>query len=598
MSPSLLWSDIAIYSLQLGLLVGIAAFVPVILRLRLPQARLVYWQILLAACLVLPAVQPWRHEVITARIDVSSRVLAVREAAPTALRIPTPVEFVLAILAVGVAARLIWLAVGFLRLRRYRLHGRRHSMTGNTEILLSAEVSSPVTFGLRQPVVLLPERFPALHPATQEAILCHELLHVERRDWLFTLSEELIRSLYWFHPAIWWLLGEIQLTREQTVDCEVVRRTRAREQYLDALLTMASAASQPDLAPAPLFLRKRHLKQRVVAMMKEVRMSKKRLVSGFAAAMAILVASCWLVTGSFPLAASPQVVTDAAGVSVDLGPAAVLHRTPVVYPERALRNRVQGTVTVEATLDAGGNVTDARVLSGPDDLRKSALESVLQWHFANGAAGAIRQVAIAFQLPAATTEQQSRPTQVAPAGTRTVKSIEVAGLPESARSELKARLPVKEGDILTPEKMGETMRTAREYDEHLSVRIAPIGPDQAALTITAPGAPPPPPSPCVDCPQPTRLRIGGAVQQQKLVQQPRPKYPPEAKAQRIQGKVQFQATIGTDGTIKNLDVMAGEPILVDAAREAVQNWVYQPTLLNGNPVEVVTMIDVNFTLSQ
>jgi protein TonB len=117
------------------------------------------------------------------------------------------------------------------------------------------------------------------------------------------------------------------------------------------------------------------------------------------------------------------------------------------------------------------------------------------------------------------------------------------------------------------------------------VRTTPAGADQASLTIAAPGS------------QPERLRIGGAVQQAKLIQQPRPMYPPSAKEQRIQGKVQFQATIATDGTIKELEVVSGEPILVEAAREAVQKWVYQPTLLNDTPVEVVTQIDVNFTLS-
>ena len=69
MSPELLWANVGMYSLQVGLLVGITAFVPAALRLRLPHARLAYWQVLLAACVLLPFVQPWRHEVITARVD-------------------------------------------------------------------------------------------------------------------------------------------------------------------------------------------------------------------------------------------------------------------------------------------------------------------------------------------------------------------------------------------------------------------------------------------------------------------------------------------------------------------------------------------------
>jgi protein TonB len=62
--------------------------------------------------------------------------------------------------------------------------------------------------------------------------------------------------------------------------------------------------------------------------------------------------------------------------------------------------------------------------------------------------------------------------------------------------------------------------------------------------------------------------------------------------------VKLQATIGKDGRVENLEVISGHPLLASAALDAVKNWVYETTLLNGNPVEVVTQIDVNFTLSQ
>jgi protein TonB len=95
-----------------------------------------------------------------------------------------------------------------------------------------------------------------------------------------------------------------------------------------------------------------------------------------------------------------------------------------------------------------------------------------------------------------------------------------------------------------------------------------------------------------------RIRVGGNVQQAKLVRQPKPAYPPLAKQARIQGVVHLSAIIAKDGTIQKLEVIGGHPLLVPAALEAVKQWVYQPTLLNGEPVEVITQIDVNFTLSQ
>jgi protein TonB len=75
-------------------------------------------------------------------------------------------------------------------------------------------------------------------------------------------------------------------------------------------------------------------------------------------------------------------------------------------------------------------------------------------------------------------------------------------------------------------------------------------------------------------------------------------YPPLAKQARISGTVKLAAVIAKDGTIQDLKVISGHPLLIPSALEAVKQWVYQPTLLNGEPVEVSTQIDVNFTLSQ
>jgi periplasmic protein TonB len=114
----------------------------------------------------------------------------------------------------------------------------------------------------------------------------------------------------------------------------------------------------------------------------------------------------------------------------------------------------------------------------------------------------------------------------------------------------------------------------------------------------APIGPPPPTRPIPDTPKPkpSRIRIGGQVEAAKLIRQIKPEYPPLAKMARIQGTVRLEALISTDGTIQKLRVLAGHPFLAQAAIDAVAHWRYQPTLLNGDPVEVVTEIDVNFTL--
>ena len=118
------------------------------------------------------------------------------------------------------------------------------------------------------------------------------------------------------------------------------------------------------------------------------------------------------------------------------------------------------------------------------------------------------------------------------------------------------------------------------------------------IISSVPQAAPPPPPP-KEAPKPVvvqRIRVGGNVQQAMLISQPKPVYPPLARQARISGVVRFNAVIGTDGRIQNLTLVQGHPLLVPSAQEAVKQWVYKPTLLNGEPVEVVTQIDVNFTL--
>jgi periplasmic protein TonB len=87
------------------------------------------------------------------------------------------------------------------------------------------------------------------------------------------------------------------------------------------------------------------------------------------------------------------------------------------------------------------------------------------------------------------------------------------------------------------------------------------------------------------------------VQQANLIRQVKPPYPPLAKQARIQGAVVLEAVISKQGGVENLRVISGHPLLIQAALDAVKQWKYKPTLLNGEPVEVVTTVTVNFNLS-
>jgi len=96
---------------------------------------------------------------------------------------------------------------------------------------------------------------------------------------------------------------------------------------------------------------------------------------------------------------------------------------------------------------------------------------------------------------------------------------------------------------------------------------------------------------------PTRVRVSSGVVSGLLVRKVPPTYPPLARQARIQGVVVLQAQISKEGNIENLQLISGHPMLAPAAIEAVKQWKYRPYLLNGEPVEVDTQVQVNFTLA-
>jgi TonB family protein len=624
MSLSLWANNLAAYALQITLLVIAGALLPLIFRLRVPGAKLLYWQLLLAGCLLMPAVQPWKVSVEDSSVRISQQAVLLDDTAHrNSPRIPLT-ETIVTVLGAGVAARLAWLMLGFWRLRRYRGHSSllwpvpaavadmQRRIGVYPEVYISQDIPGPVTFGIRRPIILLPTRFLDLELPVQEAIACHELLHVRRRDWIFTVFEEAVRSVLWFHPAVWWLLGQIQLTREQTVDREVVDCTQSRDRYVDALLAIAATKAGPDLAPAPLFLQKRHLTQRVALILKEVSMSKHRLIFSLVTIIGLLLAAGRLAVWSFPLQAP-----EAPGVTVETGNYKLLHRPRTEFPREAKEKRVEGAVVVEISVNEKGLVTDARVLSGPEELRRAALESVLQWHYAaDNALPAKIQVTINFQLSGTAESLQPRTFPGIPAGNLgTLKRIDLSSLSPATRDAISSRITIREGDPLTGEVLDGLRQIVSDVDEHLGVsvfrgptdntttiRIAlpergtgfglqgpslftrKIDPESASTGERSTSSP--------------RIKVGGNVQQTKLIQQPKPVYPALAKKARIQGTVRMTAVIGKDGSVQSLELESGHPLLAEAAMDAVKNWVYQTTLLNGNPVEVQTTIDVNFTLSQ
>jgi len=95
-----------------------------------------------------------------------------------------------------------------------------------------------------------------------------------------------------------------------------------------------------------------------------------------------------------------------------------------------------------------------------------------------------------------------------------------------------------------------------------------------------------------------RIRVGGNVQAARIRNKVQPVYPAAARQAHIDGVVRLHVIIAKDGTITQLEVVSGHPLLAQAALDAVRQWVYEPTLLEGKPVEVDTVIDVFFQLNK
>ncbi len=633
MSFPMLWSNLLAYGVQVLALVAAGALLPLLFRTRQPRAQLIYYQALLVACLLLPVLQPWPKPLVIVQVQESTAPAGPAILAP--VPVGTPLEpaiqwgqMVWLILAAGVALRGLWLLAGLWQLWRYRTGAvpmdslpaaveQARILTGaEAQVCTTGAVDGPVTFGVLRPIILLP---PAVLDQPYEAqfgIACHEFLHVRRRDWLFTICEECAGALLWFHPAVWWLLGQIRLAREQTVDAASVALTEARDPYVNALLTMAGAGARLDLAPAPLFLRKRHLAHRIQSLLKEVAMSKRRLVASYLSIAAVTVVTAWFVMASFPLQGSPQVevqqvaVRDGAGVTVQPG-GRILHRTSVSFPAQAMSKRVEGVITIEMSLDSQGAVSDARVLSGPEELRSGVLASVLQWHYIREASGPASVIAtIEFRLPLQSNAPPPPPPPTTPDLKRTLTSIDVSTLPQPLQDMMRSKLASFVGQPFSAELMQKLLAAARDVDSHVGIALkggTATGSMSMAITLpgtsgvlpsTVPPPPPPPPSSTFPAtPGVARIPVGGSVQQSKLISQPKPAYPPLARQARIQGTVRFNVLIGVDGRVTQMALISGHPLLAPAAQEVVKDWVYQPTLLNGEPVEVVTQIDVNFTLA-
>jgi TonB family protein len=596
MTHSTLLPDLLAWGAQAACVATAGGLLPMLLRLDAPGVRYAYFRVLLLVCLALPWLQA-RQPITYGATDTFTTVLigaaAPADVATATASVSWPAAL-LAIIAIGMCARAVWIGIGLIRLSHLRTAGRvlpchddelelQHMLGTRAEVRYVAGIRQPVTFGVRRPVVLLPDGIRACAPHVQRAVLSHELIHVQRRDWLWLLAEEAVRAVFWFHPAVWWLISRVQLVREEVVDELAVLATGTRRGYIEAL---AAFADDTPLVPAAAFARRRHLFRRMRLISREAKMSSRRIAWSCALMAVVLAAGGWYAVGAFPLrdTGGQDLLNEIGPLEKQARPITpenpVPRRTYSVdpeYPPEAAAVDATAMVTLMITLDQFGRVAEIRRLGvaplagattnsvAPDpEALTSAFDAL-----ATSAADAVRQWT--YDSPAQ-----------APLSIR----VSLAFAPDA-----KPHLVAHDGwSLASPGQL---------------VGLRAAGGRGGSPELGAPPPPPPPPPPAPSDRPATAspwatgaaVRVGGNILAPTKTNHVNPAYPKSAQDAGVQGVVIIETLIGVNGKVTNARVVQSIPQLDQAALDAVMQWEFTPTRLNGEPVPVLMTVTIRFTLS-
>jgi TonB family protein len=578
-------SDTVIHNLvagsaQLVLIVTGAALLERLVRVDAAGVRYFYWRAIAALCVVLPWIQSYqpagRQAAAAGTGTVEVVAAGVSAAAASPLGHTDWAAIAALAIAAGAGARLLWIAAGFITLRRLRAEAApvtacpldsdlQQTLGTHAEIRYAAHLEHPVTFGVRRPVVLLPDSLRARPADIQRAVLAHELLHVQRRDWAWLVVEEIARAALWFQPAAWWLISRIQLAREEVVDEMAVMVTGRRKIYVEALLACSDSTS---LVPTAAFARRRHLFRRIGLVSREVDMSSRRIVLSSAFMAAIVAAGSWYAVSAFPLQQQHSMTFVPAPQG---GPGPFEQRANPVTPENPIPRRLtsenmlypaeaalvqaRGAITVKITLDEFGRVAETRPIHFEME-RTSVSLAVGNEDLHN----TLKGTGITSRTPG-----------------KTAPAIEVQDALVRAATDA-ARQWRYDPPFKAPISFPVTFRFGPEPAPiEMGTQVVPAG------SVSNDGA----------------IRAGeGGITVPKKITDVRPVYPEIARAARVEGVVILEARIEPDGSVSDAMVIKSIPLLNQAALDAVKQWRFTPTLLNGQPVAVVMTTTIHFSLDQ
>jgi len=400
----------------------------------------------------------------------------------------------------------------------------------------SASAPTAMTVGIRRPVVVLPAEAAVWPVERLRAALLHELTHIERRDLPAQAVAQAACCLYWFHPLAWLAARQLRREREHACDDAVLGRGMAAQDYARHLVESARALRRPRegaMAMAEPSL----LEARVRALLDG---SRDRRPLNRAAACAMLAALAVMLLPLAAVTVHAQAAPQAPMMA--MAPAPMQSPEPQAAPAAAGEGSLSGVVQDPS----GARIPNCTVIIRSED-------------------GAVELK-----------------TTTDPVG-----GYLFASLP-TGRYAVEVRAPGFK--ILT--RRGLPVETNQTSTANLSLVLGSVS---EALTVMA-TRPATAPAPAVTTPGRERIRVGGMVQPAKMLRKVPPLYPEDLRSQGIAGTVHLMAIIDKQGHLTAIRPLGGPEGLIAAAVEAASQWLYQPSLLNGEPVQVETVIDITFEL--
>jgi TonB family protein len=435
-----------------------------------------------------------------------------------------------------------------------------------------------VTWGQRRPKVILPQTAPQWPDDRIRVVLCHELAHIRRHDWMLLMTAELLRSLHWFNPIVWIACRRLREQSEHACDDVVLGAGIERSDYAAQLLDLARAVvdNHTSWSAALAIARPSTLEGRIRAML-NIRLNRQPTTRWAGAVIALVTLGVTVPLAGFTSTSEP--IGPAAPTERGVVPPVTVVRLNVLdkgSPEvlRARRDPAAGVVagtTLAQTAFASysGRVVDSLGALLPDvTLTLVNLQSRAKQEVRSDRTGRFDFVglpggdyAMEARLAGFATLQQNvtfSPGQIAEQNL----TLQIGSITET--------ITVTEGDHYPPDYGTQSLSVRKRESGSLPTCSAPVA-----------GG------------------IGGNIKPPTKVRNVNPTYPPSARDAKVQGVVILHAVIGIDGFMKDVSVLRSpDAALAAAATDAVSQWQFQATQLDCVPVDTRATVVVNFQLAR